>query len=136
MLTLVPELVPDYLEPTKAQEYCSAAHLALVWLADDDLDAGYPQKVLESRFLLAFLHVEWQGCNRKGNTTGWLSESPEYDWYGISCDEFGSRHELDLFDKIYTDRLNDLLTMSSEIGLFMDLSKVAATHWTLVLQGY
>jgi hypothetical protein len=133
--TLVPELVPDYSEPMKAQEYCTSAHLALVWLASDDLDSEYPQKVLENRFLLAFLFVEWEGYNWLGNSTGWLSESPECDWSGISCDEFGSIYELDVTSKIKERSLRPF-TMPSEIGLFTDLSKLSAIHWTRFLQGY
>jgi hypothetical protein len=61
LLTLVPELFPDYSEPMKAHEYCSAAYLALVWLASDDLDSGHPQQVLEKLFLLAFVFVKSNG---------------------------------------------------------------------------
>jgi hypothetical protein len=136
LLPLVQELVPDYSEPMKAQEYCSAAHLALVWLANDSLDSDYPQKVLKNRFLLAFLFVEWEGYSWRGNGTGWLSESPECDWYGISCDEFGSIHELDITSQSDNRNRPDPLTIPSEIGHFTDLSKLAAIHWTRFLQWF
>jgi hypothetical protein len=136
LLPLVRKLVPEYSEPMKAQDYCSAAHLALVWLANDSLDSDYPQKVLENRFLLAFLFVEWEGYSWYGNSTGWLSESPECDWDGISCDEFGSIDELSITSQIDNRNRPDPLTIPSEIGHFMDLSKLAAIHWTRFLQAF
>jgi hypothetical protein len=99
LLTLDPELFPDYSEPMKGHEHCSAAHLALVWLASDDLDSSYPQHVLESRFLLAIFFVKLNGYSWSGysQTGGWLSESSECDWSGIQCDEFGNIVKLGQF---------------------------------------
>jgi hypothetical protein len=98
LLTLVPKLLPDYSEPMKGREYCSAAHLALVWLASDDLDSGYPQQVLENRFLLAIFFVKSNGYSWSNySKTGWLSESPECGWTRIQCDEFGNIVKLGQF---------------------------------------
>ena len=129
VVTLVPSLVPGYSEPIKAADYCSAAHLAVVWLANDDMDSKYPQNVLENRFLLAFLYVDWEGYSWK-NTTGWLTDSSECDWYGISCGVDRSMDELDLIGAM--EEIQEPLTIPSEIGQFPDLRKCAYEQWKSV----
>jgi Leucine-rich repeat (LRR) protein len=119
---LSPRLLPAFMVPTNAGEYCSAAHLALVWLATDYLDINLSQKSLENRFLLALFYVEWDGYNWMNNT-GWLSESSECDWSGISCDEFGENivlSELDLGNQLKMN-LDHAHTIPFEIGLLTDL---------------
>jgi Leucine-rich repeat (LRR) protein len=44
------------------------------------------QEVLINRYVLAFLFQVWSGPSWKDNL-GWLSPTPECDWYGISCEE-------------------------------------------------
>jgi hypothetical protein len=117
--SLVPQFFPDYSMPRSAEDYCSAPHLALIWLANDDLQALYSQKEIETRFLLAFLFVEWKGTDWRFNNTGWLDETSVCIWAGVSCDASGDIAELDLPDQFYG--VNEIYNIPDEIGFLTDL---------------
>jgi hypothetical protein len=116
--SLVPQFFPDYSTPRSAEEYCSAPHLALIWLANDDLQALYSKEEMEIRFLLAFLFVEWKG-NFWKNRTGWLNETSVCLWAGVSCDESGDIAELNLSGKL--SFAHDPYYIPTEIGFLTDL---------------
>jgi hypothetical protein len=82
--TVMPLVNPDFNQHASS---CTPDNLALAWLATDEYSIMETnQEVLTNRYVLAFLFQVWSGPSWKDNL-GWLSPTPECDWYGISCEE-------------------------------------------------
>jgi hypothetical protein len=82
--TVMPLVNPDFNQHVSS---CTPDNLALAWLATDEYSIMETnQEVLINRYVLAFLFQVWSGPSWKDNL-GWLSPTPECDWYGISCEE-------------------------------------------------
>lgn len=129
MDTTAPRFWPEYADSASQIEFCTPLHMALVWLADDDVDYNRTEVSVDNRLLLSSLFYSTNGNLWRGDTTGWLTTDDECSWAGVVCqgDEIialnvGSQFDIPLEDEneIF---LKEYLPFPSEVLFLTNLSK-------------
>lgn len=70
-----------YIENEEEIDSCSARNIAL-HLASSHTHANLEAQL--QRYLLFVLYLQWEGDNWESNT-GWMTESSECNWHGVTC---------------------------------------------------